>query len=356
MTTYSKHGLKRFFFSLILSIIFHGFIFTLFEYFSPFEFKKPIDYTGPLFVTIETQKSLLTPPVEVEKKIIPETPEKQELEHPVQKPEKPLEKTALITESEKTVSTSQKNARVAKPSKTIKSPASSVPYREAPPASPEVKSSSLPRGTVIEEYSITELPGYEEAEETVYSKKLDPEALARRHLPLKGEESKEAPDFKTKVEVEREDSTLDIASLDRVLEKTGEGTGSEKPLSNVSGTPGDTKTVKATTGVAVPEEMDIEWDRSSRERKLLFAPPEPDIPRWVSEQGLDLKVVVRFYVTPEGNTTGVEIERPWGTSGYTDVDASVMEVIRKLKFLPVETTQYATGKITYIVKRKEKRN
>jgi len=351
MTTYRKQSSKRFLISLVISIIFHGLIFTLMEYYAPFGKEKPPEIRGPIYVTLEPQESSVIAPVKVEKKIIPEPVEKEELKLLTREPvkEKLSEQTTLKAEQKKEITPPEKPAFSAKPSKAAESPASGLPYRKTPPASPEVKTSSLPRGTVIEEYTITELPGYEEAEETVYSKKLDPEALAKRHLTLKGEESKQAPTFSSRVEVESAQSSLDLESLDRALEKTGEESGSEKSLSTVSVAGGDTEGIKADAGVEVPERIDIVWDQSSSERKLLFSPPRPDVPSWVKNEGLDLEVVVRFSVTPEGNTTGVEIERPSGSSGFSDVDTSVIEAVRKLKFMPVDTTKLATGKITYII-------
>jgi TonB family protein len=73
----------------------------------------------------------------------------------------------------------------------------------------------------------------------------------------------------------------------------------------------------------------------------------PKLPAWVSQQGLALSVKVAFTVLPDGVVGGAAIEK---TSGYADVDASVIAAIRKCVFNPVPGSAPAKGTIPYTVK------
>ncbi len=94
---------------------------------------------------------------------------------------------------------------------------------------------------------------------------------------------------------------------------------------------------------------DIIWDDASRGRRLLSSGGRPVIPEWVKREGLDLIVEVSFSVTPEGHTFSLKVER---SSGYTDVDASVLDSIRKLRFNPVREGREVRGMVSYFISTK----
>ena len=72
----------------------------------------------------------------------------------------------------------------------------------------------------------------------------------------------------------------------------------------------------------------------------------PKLPARGSQQGLALSVKVAFTVLPSGVVSGATIER---SSGYADVDASVIEAIRMCLFNEVQGSAPAKGSIPYTV-------
>jgi TonB family protein len=60
----------------------------------------------------------------------------------------------------------------------------------------------------------------------------------------------------------------------------------------------------------------------------------------VQQEGLSPKVMVSFEVTPQGLTKSLKVET---SSGYSDVDAAVLEVVRKLKFNPIKDDKVVRG-------------
>ena len=72
----------------------------------------------------------------------------------------------------------------------------------------------------------------------------------------------------------------------------------------------------------------------------------PNLPAWVSQEGLALSVKVAFTVQPNGVVSAAKIEQ---SSGYGDVDASVLEAIRICLFNAVQDSAPAKGSIPYTV-------
>lgn len=89
----------------------------------------------------------------------------------------------------------------------------------------------------------------------------------------------------------------------------------------------------------------ILWDDPSQGREPTYT-PRPQIPAWVSEQGLSLQVVVSFELAPQGVLRDVKVEQ---SSGYSDVDAAVLEALRRWKFRPVSSDRTVTGRLPYTI-------
>ena len=102
-------------------------------------------------------------------------------------------------------------------------------------------------------------------------------------------------------------SVLDLRRLDSSLTETDTGTGTE------SGSREGGPTSQPATGAA---------------------------------QGLRLKVVVSFVLTPQGVLRDVTVEQG---SGYSDVDSAVLEALRRWKFRPVASTRTVTGRVPYTI-------
>jgi len=119
---------------------------------------------------------------------------------------------------------------------------------------------------------------------------------------------------------------------------TGTGVYSKGPESKLAGdTEGEAR------GSGIPY---IEWEEGSGQRRLLFPAEKPEVPLRVQEEGRDLKVVISFLVTPDGNTTS---HRVVTSSGDTEVDTKAVEKAKKLKFVPIQENREDRGKITYII-------
>ena len=75
--------------------------------------------------------------------------------------------------------------------------------------------------------------------------------------------------------------------------------------------------------------------------------PKPAIPKWVSREGVTLKIVISFKLLPEGIISKINVEK---SSGYSDIDAAVTEALRRWKFQAVRGDRVVNGRITYVIK------
>jgi TonB family protein len=108
------------------------------------------------------------------------------------------------------------------------------------------------------------------------------------------------------------------------------------------------KTLDKSLSLSVGEGQDdfrFRWDQpeAAQARKLLSA-PQPQIPAWVSKQGLSLTVLVNFTLTPDGFLRDVNVE---ASSGFNDVDAAVMEAVQLWRFSPDPSAHPIHGMIPY---------
>jgi TonB family protein len=88
----------------------------------------------------------------------------------------------------------------------------------------------------------------------------------------------------------------------------------------------------------------IKWE-DNQDRPPLYR-PKPDIPDWVSREGLHLTVVISFVLTPDGILSGFKVKK---SSGYTDVDEAVVDALRRWRFPAVAGTGNVSGEITYYI-------
>ncbi len=91
----------------------------------------------------------------------------------------------------------------------------------------------------------------------------------------------------------------------------------------------------------------ILWSGAGSGRgRTLVSTTSPKLPAWVSAQGLTLSVTVSFTLLSDGTTGGVSLQQ---SSGYADVDASVVDAIRRWRFTSVEGAPPARGTIPYVI-------
>lgn len=130
-------------------------------------------------------------------------------------------------------------------------------------------------------------------------------------------------------------SGLDLRALDKALASTGSAPGTGSPR------------VSPTTS-AGSSDFSVVWDEpdAAKGRELLSA-PLPKLPPRVQEEGLTLSMKVSFTVTPGGV---VALARVIRSSGYADVDAAVLEAVRRWRFTSAETTRTVSGTIPYTIR------
>lgn len=176
--------------------------------------------------------------------------------------------------------------------------------------------------------------------EQAYQSPPAPMETARQPVPA---EVSPAPRESTVRPQEEPDQppVLDLRSLDSSLSEGGTGSSSGTREGGPASQPA--AGAESTTAQEGREGIVILWDDPSQGREPTYT-PRPRIPAWVSEQGLRLQVTVSFVLTPQGVLRDVEVERG---SGYADVDAAVLEALRRWKFRPVSSTRTVTGRVPY---------
>ncbi len=141
---------------------------------------------------------------------------------------------------------------------------------------------------------------------------------------------------------------LDLGSLDTALAGAGAGTGAAGALPRGGGGTSAAGSGGTATGTGGQGGFSITWDRpaAGRERRLLSA-PKPKIPAWVGTQGLTLRVVVSFSVSPEGVVSQPRLDK---SCGYSDVDAAVVEAVRLWRFSADQTAATIRGQVPYEIR------
>jgi TonB family protein len=149
---------------------------------------------------------------------------------------------------------------------------------------------------------------------------------------------------------------LDLSQLDKAISGTGTsgsgtgraGGGSGQGTGTQAGTGSGTGTVKGGGGGSGTGSYSVVWDQpdASKGRNLTSA-PSPTMPPWVSSQGLTLRVTVAFTLTQEGVISKATVEQ---SSGYADVDAAVVDAIRRWRFSPSKAPGTVNGVIPYVIK------
>ena len=140
-------------------------------------------------------------------------------------------------------------------------------------------------------------------------------------------------------------SVLDLRRLDSSLTQTDTSTGTASGSREGGPTSQPATGAESTAAQEGREGIVILWDDPSQGREPTYT-PRPQIPTWVSEQGLRLQVVVSFVLTPEGYLRDVMVEQG---SGYSDVDTAVVVALKLWKFRPVSSTRTVTGRVPYTI-------
>jgi TonB family protein len=176
----------------------------------------------------------------------------------------------------------------------------------------------------------TEAPGTDK-EEVVSPVKNPEETIPEQRPqaePVKENEPEKDFSENTVKEPEPEQSALDLSDLDKMLET--EPDISSGPVENKE--PGNS-------------DFSLDWEDAAQGREVV-SHPNPDLPDWVSKEGIKLKVIVAFTLTPQGFLQNIKLEI---SCGFPDVDDAVMKAIRNWRFKAVNSTLNVKGSVTYYI-------
>jgi TonB family protein len=312
------HGSKRLLISLLIAVLLHATAFIMLQWVFTLKQEETPDYSGPIYVTFEDLKPApvrapATAPTEVrEETAAPAAVQEQETTQSPEKPRAFIEAPVRIDAG--------KASRTAPPEVFRKSqypPTTQQAAKEEPVqgisdiTTPKVEQETIPFGTDV---PVTE--------ETPEQKPAIP------------------PEFLEKKE-EQKPLLFNVNRLDTMLK--------EKKNEQVMAEGETSKTAESTAGGEASTQKGpvITWEEPGEKRFLQSKIERPVVPEWVKQEGLNLSVVVSFAVTPDGHTIPIKVEQ---SSGYTDVDSSVLDAVRKLKFNPVSVERNVIGRINYLIK------
>ncbi len=353
----ARTGSRRMFISIVCSLVVHAGVFVAVQYGIRIKPPELPEYSGPLTVTLQGPAQLPgAAPEQVSGEVIDETSQPFSLT-PLEEMGQKLQEERLIEQTRvpalKTIEPERPSAtRIEKFDETRDKPFQS-PERKTVSTRKKVEKPVVDR--VVEKDTVELTPAQEPVREEEVVGVVSPRPDRWKEL-APWEQPKTGPqETAAKPGVETPPS-VDISRLDKALppeksrpqgvpEDIGEtGSKTAEPVSEslekgryASATEGEAKE----TGLPL-----IEWDRGSAQRGLLFPAEKPEVPRWVQEEGRDLKVVIFFTVTPEGHTTSLIV---MVSSGYSDVDAAALDKARKLKFFHIQEKRFDRGKISYFI-------
>jgi len=299
MTKAEKQYRKRFALATALALLFHAAVFLAVQYLLPLRIETLPEYGGPITVTIGENEAAAAPAAP------------SGVDAGAQKPSARSE-TGLPKEPRAEAGTPSETTAAAKP------PRPGVESREVPKIQEPVPPEHL---SDIKPPPVTPPPV---------------------KLPEMAERTDKSLPFAPETKVAESPSSVDLAKLDEALAKTKPGT-----LAGSSPAGGSSISASAEVQGSSKGSPLITWASAGQQRKLLSPAPPPDIPQWVKREGIDLKVIVTFDVTPEGQTTGVKTKQ---SSGYPDVDAAVLGSVRKMKFNPAPGAGISRGTVSYIIR------
>lgn len=90
----------------------------------------------------------------------------------------------------------------------------------------------------------------------------------------------------------------------------------------------------------------VQWEDPSQSARKIISRVNPDIPDWVGKQGITLKAIFSFAVTPEGYLTNIKLVK---SSGYTDVDQAIATALAHYQFEPTSSTRLAKASVPYMI-------
>ena len=319
---------NRFLIGLSASIILHILIFIIFQYIISFNIEKPKEFRGSITVTLE--------------KVVPE--------------EGMIKNTAVQKKSVAPTYKTEKSETVQKVVKEeVQKP---IPQRKSAP-SQSISKNVVKAPNLLRNKPSNPIHKYSESstgEVEVNLRKGEVKTLSREEARVPvipqgvKEKEKEKPlPFQPGVEVEQAPLAFNVGELENKNTEASSGIKNALAGEQINLQTKKAKEIEGVEGESVKSNSMIEWEKGAQIRKVISMGPKPHLPDWVKKEGLKLKVTLVFKVTPNGYVTDVNVSK---SSGYSDVDASVIESVRRIVFQPVNSDRADTGKITYIIEPK----
>jgi len=319
---------NRFLIGLSASIILHILIFIIFQYIISFNIEKPKEFRGSITVTLE--------------KVVPE--------------EGMIKNTAV---QKKSVAPTYKTEESETVQKVVKEEVQKpIPQRKSAP-SQSISKNVVKAPNLLRNKPSNPIHKYSESstgEVEVNLRKGEVKTLSREEARVPvipqgvKEKEKEKPlPFQPGVEVEQAPLAFNVGELENKNTEASSGIKNALAGEQINLQTKKAKEIEGVEGESVKSNSMIEWEKGAQIRKVISMGPKPHLPDWVKKEGLKLKVTLVFKVTPNGYVTDVNVSK---SSGYSDVDASVIESVRRIVFQPVNSDRADTGKITYIIEPK----
>ncbi len=302
--------------SVLLAILVHFILLLVLQLVLKLERTRIPEYTGPLYVTLG------------------ETPDEAPV---IEKAEEPRQLPPMEREQ----------PRVEQSSTELGGAASGLPLLRPVPTPETTRESTTAPRTGLRFLDQPETPSSDERylppEPEGYQSPPAPTQTTREPVPAQEVPALGQAEVRPAEEAEQP-SVLDLGSLDSSLTQTDDA-GTQSGTRDGGPTSQPTTGEQSTSAQEGREGIVILWDDPSQGREPTYT-PRPQIPGWVSEQGLRLQVVVSFGLTPQGVLRDVKVEQG---SGYSDVDAAVLEALRRWKFRPVSSTRTVKGRVPYTI-------
>jgi TonB family protein len=309
---------ERLVISVFLAILVHFILLLVLQLVLKLERTRIPEYTGPLFVTLGEIPDVAP--------VIEKAKEARKL--PRMRREQPQVEQSSVEQAQGSAADSLPHIRPAPTSETTEEPTTRPRTGLRFLDQPKTPSSD-------ERYLPPEQDAYQSPPaqtQTTPQPVPDAEVPALRQSEVRPEEE---PDQSSVLDLRRLDSSLTQSDDASSQSGSREGGPATQPATGA----------EATSAQEGSEGIVILWDDPSQGREPTYT-PRPQIPGWVSEQGVRLQVVVSFALTPQGVLRDVKVEQG---SGYSDVDAAVLEALRRWKFRPVSSTRTVTGRVPYTI-------
>ena len=334
MAELSYKDKDRFLISVVFAVILHIGLLTALHFILNIRVEALPEYSGPLYLEIETDLSQLQME-EVEDHLITEQPDEVVLEDNKDKDEKAdktREQQALTEDEDKNNAHTDKTRE--QPALTEKEETNEK--HQQPEVREDNKADDQKEDTQAEARNDTENETPDTPDDTKTGENLGNYESDNNTDKESSQEDNTQPAPGPKQTPTPYDPALEennLALLDELLDNgdsgdpgTDRSTDTDNEASSQNGGPL------------------IEWEDNQNRNPLITY--DPEIPDWVSREGKRLRVEVSFLLTPDGLLTAIRIEK---SSGYTDVDSSVVASLRKWKFPSIAGTVSVSGRITYFI-------